>query len=29
MKIIVLDGFALNPGDISWDGLRKFGNVKV
>jgi glycerate dehydrogenase len=25
MKIVVLDGFALNPGDLSWDGLRNLG----
>jgi hypothetical protein len=25
MKIVVLDGYTLNPGDLSWDGLRKFG----
>ena len=29
MNIVVLDGHAANPGDLSWDGLRKFGNVKV
>lgn len=29
MKIVVLDGYTLNPGDISWDGLRKFGDVEV
>ncbi len=29
MKITVLDGYALNPGDLSWDGLRKFGEVLV
>jgi glycerate dehydrogenase len=29
MKITVLDGYALNPGDLTWDGLRKFGEVEV
>ena len=29
MKITVLDGYALNPGDLSWDALRKFGEVEV
>lgn len=29
MKIVVLDGNALNPGDISWDGLEKIGNLTV
>jgi len=25
MKIVVLDGFTLNPGDLSWDELRSLG----
>lgn len=29
MKIVVLDGHALNPGDLSWDCLREFGEVTV
>jgi glycerate dehydrogenase len=29
MKITVLDGYCLNPGDLSWDGLRRFGEVEV
>lgn len=29
MKIVVLDGYTLNPGDISWDGLKKFGDVTI
>jgi len=29
MKITVLDGYALNPGDLSWDGLRRLGEVEV
>ena len=29
MKITVLDGNALNPGDLSWEGLNQFGTVKV
>ena len=29
MKITVLDGYCLNPGDLSWDGLRRFGTVEV
>jgi len=29
MKIVVLDGHALNPGDLSWDGLRKLGECQV
>lgn len=27
MKIVVLDGYTLNLGDISWDGLKKLGDV--
>ncbi|HEY4060328.1 MAG TPA: D-2-hydroxyacid dehydrogenase [Puia sp.] len=27
MKIIILDGYTLNPGDLSWDGLRSFGDL--
>src|SRR5436305_3334218 len=29
MKITVLDGFWLNPGDLSWDALRRLGDVEV
>ena len=29
MKIIVLDGYTLNPGDLSWDGLKNLGEVTV
>jgi len=29
MKIVVLDGYAENPGDLSWDPLRTFGEVTV
>ena len=29
MKIIVLDGHAANPGDISWEPFREFGEVVV
>lgn len=28
-KVIVLDGYTLNPGDLSWDGLKKLGDVTV
>lgn len=27
--IVVLDGYALNPGDLSWNGLRKLGDVQI
>jgi glycerate dehydrogenase len=29
MKIVVLDGYTLNPGDITWDGLKKLGDLTV
>ena len=29
MKIVVLDGYALNPGDLSWDELKTAGEVKI
>lgn len=29
MKITVLDGYGMNPGDLSWDELRKLGDVTV
>ncbi|MGH9641964.1 MAG: D-2-hydroxyacid dehydrogenase [Terriglobales bacterium] len=29
LTIIVLDGYCLNPGDLSWDPLRRFGEVQV
>jgi glycerate dehydrogenase len=29
MKIVVLDGFALNPGDLSWNGLKNLGEFHL
>ncbi|TVQ73474.1 MAG: D-2-hydroxyacid dehydrogenase [Balneolaceae bacterium] len=29
VKIVVLDGYTLNPGDISWEGFQKLGDVIV
>ena len=29
MKIVILDGFALNPGDLDWSPLSRFGEVTV
>lgn len=29
MKIVILDGHAVNPGDLSWDRFREFGDVTV
>ena len=29
MNIVVLDGFTMNPGDLSWNELEKLGTLKV
>lgn len=29
MKIVILDGYTQNPGDLSWDGFRKLGELTV
>lgn len=29
MKIVVLDGYTLNPGDLSWDDLRSLGPCEI
>ena len=29
MKIVILDGYTLNTGDLSWDGLAEFGELEV
>lgn len=29
MKIVVLDGYCVNPGDLSWKGLEALGSVEV
>lgn len=29
MKITVLDGYGLNPGDLSWDGMARLGELRV
>ena len=26
MEIVILDGYTLNPGDLSWEGVKKLGN---
>lgn len=28
-NIVVLDGYTLNPGDLSWESLKKLGSLKV
>lgn len=29
MKIVILDGYTENPGDLSWKGIEKFGDLTV
>jgi glycerate dehydrogenase len=29
MKIVVLDGYTLNPGDLNWDGIKKLGDCTI
>lgn len=29
MKIVILDGYTENPGDLSWSGLEAFGELTV
>ena len=29
MKIVVLDGYTENPGDLSWDSFKAYGEVEV
>lgn len=29
MKIVILDGYTENPGDLSWDGFEKLGELTV
>ena len=28
-KIVILDSYAANPGDLSWEGLQELGNVTI
>jgi glycerate dehydrogenase len=28
-KIVVLDGYTLNPGDLSWDGFQRIAPIEV
>ena len=29
MRIVVLDGYTLNPGDLSWEKLEKLASLSV
>jgi glycerate dehydrogenase len=29
MKIVLLDGYTVNPGDLSWDGIKSLGDCTV
>ena len=28
-RIVVLDGYTINPGDLSWDELQSLGECKI
>ena len=29
MNICILDGYTLNPGDLSWEGIKALGNCDI
>ena len=29
MKIVILDGYVENPGDLSWKGFEQLGEVRI
>lgn len=29
MKIVILDAYSTNPGDLSWDGFKEFGQLDI
>jgi len=29
MKIVILDGRTVNPGDLNWDALRQLGEIEI
>lgn len=29
MNIVVIDGYSINPGDLTWDSLKRFGNLSI
>lgn len=29
MKLVITDGYTENPGDLSWDGLKEFGDLTI
>src|SRR5262245_27135421 len=29
MELVITDGFTVNPGDLSWDGISQFGHLTV
>lgn len=29
MKIVYLDGYTLNPGDLNWDALAELGDLTI
>jgi glycerate dehydrogenase len=29
MKIVILDGYSMNPGDLSWDSFTALGDIDI
>lgn len=29
MKIVIIDAYTINPGDLSWDALKEFGDLRM
>ena len=29
MKIVILDGYTTNPGDLSWEPIERHGEVQI
>ncbi|MDP3386892.1 MAG: D-2-hydroxyacid dehydrogenase, partial [Eubacteriales bacterium] len=29
MRIVILDGYTLNPGDLTWDGFKEIADIVV
>jgi glycerate dehydrogenase len=29
MKIVILDAYSVNPGDIDWEPIRKLGELTI
>ena len=29
MKVVILDAYTANPGDLSWDGMKEYADLTV